>query len=57
MMWTYIAVVVFFLGWFIADRIAAQQARVRDSMAIVEPFGSRAFAHSMRYLDGGRAQH
>ncbi|MDB5720872.1 MAG: hypothetical protein JWP15_1490 [Alphaproteobacteria bacterium] len=49
MMWTYVAVIVFFLAWFILTAIAAQKPEWRDSMAIIEPFGTRAFGNAIRY--------
>jgi aminopeptidase N len=49
MMWTYVAVIVFFLAWLIMTGIAAQKPELRETMAVVEPFGFAAFAQATRY--------
>jgi ABC-type transport system involved in multi-copper enzyme maturation permease subunit len=49
MMWTYVAVIAFFLAWLIMTGIAAQKPELRDAMAMGEPFGIGAFAKSVRY--------
>lgn len=49
MMWTYVAVVVFFLAWLVLTGIAQAKPELRDTIAIVEPFGMPAFANAIRY--------
>jgi len=49
MMWTYVAVIVFFLGWLILTGIAQARPELRDTMALVEPFGIGAFRNVTRY--------
>ncbi|HLL30959.1 MAG TPA: M1 family aminopeptidase [Allosphingosinicella sp.] len=49
MMWTYIAVIVFFLAWLVLTGVAQAKPELRDTIAIVEPFGMPAFANAIRY--------
>ena len=49
MMWTYVAVIIFFLAWVIMSAIAAQKPEFRDAMALGEPFGIGAFGKTVRY--------
>ena len=49
MMWTYVAVICFFLGWLILTGIAQAKPELRDSMALIEPFGASAFRNATRY--------
>jgi ABC-2 type transport system permease protein len=49
MMWTYVAVIVFFLGWLILTGIAQAKPELRDTMALIEPFGVGAFRNATRY--------
>ncbi|MGA9582043.1 MAG: M1 family aminopeptidase [Allosphingosinicella sp.] len=49
MMWTYVAVIVFFLGWLVLSGIAQARPELRDTIALIEPFGLPAFANAVRY--------
>jgi aminopeptidase N/ABC-type transport system involved in multi-copper enzyme maturation permease subunit len=49
MMWTYVAVVVFFLAWLILGGIAQAKPELRDSIALIEPFGIGAMGNATRY--------
>jgi aminopeptidase N len=49
MMWTYVAVIVFFLAWLVLTGIQQAKPELRDTMALVVPFGGVAFANSVRY--------
>jgi aminopeptidase N len=49
MMWTYIAVIVFFLAWLVLTGIQQAKPELRDTMALVVPFGGVAFANAVRY--------
>lgn len=49
MMWTYVAVIVFFLAWLILSGIAQAKPELRDTIALVEPFGLPAFGNAIRY--------
>jgi ABC-2 type transport system permease protein len=49
MMWTYVAVIVFFLGWLILTGVAQAKPELRDTMALIEPFGAGAFRSATRY--------
>ncbi|MEA3053442.1 MAG: type transport system permease protein [Sphingomonadales bacterium] len=49
MMWTYVAVIVFFLAWLILMGITQAKPELRDTMAVIEPFGSGAFRNTIRY--------
>lgn len=49
MMWTYVAVIVFFLAWLILLGIGRAKPELRDAMALIEPFGIGAFGNAIRY--------
>jgi ABC-2 type transport system permease protein len=49
MMWTYVAVIAFFLAWLILIGIAQAKPELRDTMALIEPFGIGAFRNATRY--------
>jgi ABC-2 type transport system permease protein len=49
MMWTYVAVIVFFLAWLILIGIGRSKPELRDTMALIEPFGIGAFSNATRY--------
>ncbi|HEX8062451.1 MAG TPA: M1 family aminopeptidase [Allosphingosinicella sp.] len=49
MMWTYVAVIVFFLAWLILLGVGRAKPELRDTMAIVEPFGIGALSNATRY--------
>jgi ABC-2 type transport system permease protein len=49
MMWTYVAVVVFFLAWLILSGIAQARPELRDSIALIEPFGIGAMSNATKY--------
>lgn len=49
MMWTYVAVIVFFLGWLILTGFAQAKPELRDTIALIEPFGAGAFRNAIRY--------
>ena len=49
MMWTYVAVIVFFLAWLILTGLTRAKPELRDTIALIEPFGIGAFAKSVRY--------
>ncbi|HYW17556.1 MAG TPA: aminopeptidase, partial [Allosphingosinicella sp.] len=49
MMWTYVAVVVFFLAWLVLTGIGQAQPGLRETMALVVPFGGAAFGNAVRY--------
>ncbi|HET9640357.1 MAG TPA: M1 family aminopeptidase [Allosphingosinicella sp.] len=49
MMWTYVAVIVFFLAWLIIIGIAQAKPELRGTMALIEPFGVAAFRNTIRY--------
>jgi ABC-2 type transport system permease protein len=49
MMWTYVAVIVFFLAWLILIGIGEAKPELRDTMAMIEPFGIGAFDNATRY--------
>jgi aminopeptidase N/ABC-type transport system involved in multi-copper enzyme maturation permease subunit len=49
MMWTYVAVVVFFLAWLILSGIAQAKPELRDTIAVIEPFGIGALANATKY--------
>ncbi|MET1110844.1 MAG: M1 family aminopeptidase [Allosphingosinicella sp.] len=49
MMWTYVAVIFFFLGWLILTGVAQAKPELRDTMALIEPFGAGAFRNAARY--------
>jgi ABC-2 type transport system permease protein len=49
MMWTYVAVIGFFLAWLILTGIAQARPELRDTVALIEPFGLPAFGNAIRY--------
>ncbi|HEX8468805.1 MAG TPA: M1 family aminopeptidase [Allosphingosinicella sp.] len=49
MMWTYVAVVVFFLAWLILTGIGQAKPELRDTLALIEPFGAGAFGNAVKY--------
>jgi aminopeptidase N len=49
MMWTYVAVVVFFLAWVILIAVGQAKPELRETMAYIEPFGAAAFGNTVRY--------
>ncbi len=49
MMWTYVAVVIFFLAWLILTGIGQAKPELRDTLALVEPFGIGAFGNAVKY--------
>jgi ABC-2 type transport system permease protein len=49
MMWTYVAVVVFFLAWLILTGVGQAKPELRDTLALVEPFGIGAFGNAVKY--------
>ena len=49
MMWTYVAVVVFFLAWLILTGIGQAKPELRDTIALIEPFGVGAFRNAIKY--------
>jgi ABC-2 type transport system permease protein len=49
MMWTYVAVIVFFLAWLILLGIGQAKPELRDTVALIEPFGIGAFGNAVRY--------
>ncbi|HYJ82856.1 MAG TPA: aminopeptidase, partial [Allosphingosinicella sp.] len=49
MMWTYVAVIMFFLAWLILTGIAQARPDLRETIAIIEPFGMPAFGNATRY--------
>jgi aminopeptidase N len=49
MMWTYVAVVVFFLAWLVLSGIAQAKPELRDTIALIEPFGIGALSDATRY--------
>jgi aminopeptidase N/ABC-type transport system involved in multi-copper enzyme maturation permease subunit len=49
MMWTYVAVIVFFLAWLILTGIAQARPELRETMGLIEPFGLPAFGNTIRY--------
>jgi aminopeptidase N len=55
MMWTYVAVIVFFLGWLILTGITQAKPELRDTIAMIEPFGSGAFRNATRYWTSSEA--
>jgi ABC-2 type transport system permease protein len=55
MMWTYVAVIFFFLGWVILTGITQAKPELKDTMALIEPFGSGAFRNATRYWTSSEA--
>ncbi|MFL6843984.1 MAG: M1 family aminopeptidase [Allosphingosinicella sp.] len=49
MMWTYVAVIVFFLAWLILIGIGDAKPELRETMGMIEPFGIGAFENATRY--------
>jgi ABC-2 type transport system permease protein len=49
MMWTYVCVVVFFLGWLILSGMAQAKPELRDAIALIEPFGIGALSNATKY--------
>lgn len=49
MMWTYVAVIVFFLAWLVLSGIAQAKPELRETIALIEPFGLPAFGNAVRY--------
>jgi aminopeptidase N len=49
MMWTYVAVVVFFLAWLILSGVAQARPELRDTIALIEPFGIGALSNATKY--------
>lgn len=49
MMWTYVAVIVFFLAWLVLNGVAQAKPELRDTVALIEPFGLPAFGNAIRY--------
>ncbi|HEX8126122.1 MAG TPA: ABC transporter permease subunit [Allosphingosinicella sp.] len=49
MMWTYVAVVVFFLAWLILNGIGQAKPEFRATLALIEPFGAAAFGNAVKY--------
>ncbi|MEO7825921.1 MAG: ABC transporter permease subunit, partial [Allosphingosinicella sp.] len=49
MMWTYVAVILFFLGWLILNGVGQAKPELRDAMGLIEPFGAGAFRNTTRY--------
>jgi aminopeptidase N len=49
MMWTYVAVVLFFLAWLVLTGIGEARPELRETMALVVPFGGAAFSNAVRY--------
>lgn len=49
MMWTYVAVVAFFLAWLVLTGIGQARPELRDTIALIEPFGLPAFGNAIRY--------
>jgi aminopeptidase N len=55
MMWTYVAVIGFFLGWLIMTGVAQAKPELRDAMALIEPFGAAVFGNATRYWTSSEA--
>jgi aminopeptidase N len=49
MMWTYVCVVVFFLAWLILSGMAQAKPELRDTIALIEPFGIGALSNAIKY--------
>ncbi|HYD37687.1 MAG TPA: M1 family aminopeptidase, partial [Allosphingosinicella sp.] len=49
MMWTYVAVIVFFLAWLVLSGVAQAKPELRETIALIEPFGLPAFGNAIRY--------
>ena len=49
MMWTYVAVIFFFLAWLVLNGIAQAKPELRDTIGLIEPFGVSAFGNAIRY--------
>ena len=49
MMWTYVCVVLLFLGWLILQAVTRQKPELRHATALIEPFGAAAFSNAVRY--------
>ncbi|HEX8307204.1 MAG TPA: M1 family aminopeptidase [Allosphingosinicella sp.] len=49
MMWTYVAVIGFFLAWLILTGIGQAKPELRSAIALIEPFGAAAFGNAVKY--------
>ncbi len=49
MMWTYVTVIIFYLAWLILLGIGRAKPELRDTVAVIEPFGIAAFSSAVRY--------
>ncbi|HEX8223021.1 MAG TPA: M1 family aminopeptidase [Allosphingosinicella sp.] len=49
MMWTYVAVIFFFLAWLVLNGIAQAKPELRETIGLIEPFGVPAFGNAIRY--------